>query len=122
MSGVRVFCIHSGEVLPVGFEASFALPVGADVGVKLGGFEEIIVSNVILRAYVARLEVQDEANVVGVVSWGPAYVGADTCTGVPLVSGVVGLQFIIKYVGRTTKWMYIPKVDVNHGLGEHLHW
>ena len=67
MSGVRVFRVHSSEVLPVGFEASFALPIGANVGVKLGGLEEVVVSNVILRAYVTRLEVENESYIVSVV-------------------------------------------------------
>ena len=38
------------------------------------------------------------------------------------MSRVVGLQFIIKHIGRTTEGMYVPKVDVDRGLGEHLHW
>ena len=57
MSGIRVFGVHGGEVLPIGFEASFAFPVGADVGIKLRGLEEVVVSNVIMRAYVTGLEV-----------------------------------------------------------------
>ena len=67
MRGVRIFRVHSSEVLPVGFKAGFALPIGADVGIKLGGLEEVIVSNVVLRAYVTRLEVENEAYIVSVV-------------------------------------------------------
>ena len=52
-----------------------------------------------------------------------AYIGADKCTGVQLVSGIVGLQFIIKYIlSGTTERVDMPKIDVNRCLGEHLHW
>ena len=37
------------------------------------------------------------------------------------MSRVVGLQFVIEHIGRTTKRMYVPKVDVYRSLGEHLH-
>ena len=67
MSGVRVFRVHSSKVLPVGFKAGFALPIGANVGIKLGGLEEIVVSNVVLRTYVTRLEVENESYIVSVV-------------------------------------------------------
>ena len=35
------------------------MPIGVDVGVELGGLEEVIVSYVILRAYVTGLKVED---------------------------------------------------------------